>query len=114
MLEVCDAALCFSSLTVLSGLSVMYGRHFDQTDRLVSQISRRSINALKVSLMCCSLLRRLITIDYQPYQEFFAKELKPDDIKVLLRLFSSSFFCCLLITTQLQLLIKLKKTFGID
>ena len=47
--------------TPLPGLSVMYGRHFDFNDRMVSLISRRSINALK---------------------EFFAKELKPEDIKV--------------------------------
>ncbi len=39
------------------GLSVMYGRHFDHNDRLASQISRRSINALKVrhaECKCCA------------------------------------------------------------
>ncbi len=89
----------------------MYGRHFDHNDRLVSQISRRSINALK---------------------EFFAKELKPEDIKVLLvflffflfscylsflnflSIFAFAFESSLTNTSPPQLLIKLKKTFQIE
>merc|ERR1711916_204199 len=47
------------------GLSVMYGRQFDHKDKLYSYITRRSINALKA---------------------FFAKELKEDDVKLLVKL----------------------------
>lgn len=48
-----------------SGTNISYGRHFDAEDKLVSLISRRSINALK---------------------EFFAKELNQEDVKLLIKL----------------------------